>query len=489
MAARSADGRAADLLVIGGGVIGAGIARDAALRGLSVVLAEQQDLASGTSSRPTRLIHGGLRYLEQFDFGLVRSDMREREILLRIAPHLVRPLPFLLPMYDPGPLYRAKLRAGMYLYDLLSLDKSLPKRRWVSRAETIAAEPALDPRGLRGAWRFYDAQVPLIERLVVENAVDAAAHGAEVRTHTRVVGFIRDASGAVTGGRLRDELDGSESEVRSRFTVNATGPWLDLVNAHGLRPGRPPLLRLTKGVHLVVPRATRQAHVLFAKTDGRLFFVIPWLDYTIVGTTDTDYAGDPTAAAADAADVRYLRTEAARAFPDAPVDRVLYTWAGVRALVRTDGVSASRVSRKHALYDHRRDGAAGILSVVGGKITAYRAIAEDVVDRVCQALDVTVRSSTDRELLPGARGGMPAPDPDLGPSAIARAVRDEWARTVGDVLLRRSDAGLRAGQALERAPDVADVMAGLLGWDRARRDREIARYAAEVAPMRRFTQE
>src|SRR5438270_2662734 len=166
---RSLGGRTVDLLVIGGGIIGAGIARDAALRGLEVALVEQADFGSGTTSRPTRLIHGGLRYLELFDFALVRSDMREREILLRIAPHLVFPLPFLLPMYRPSLWYRFKLRVGMVLYDLLSLDKSLPKRKWLDRAATLETEPHLDPDGLLGAWRFYDAQVPLVQRLVIEN--------------------------------------------------------------------------------------------------------------------------------------------------------------------------------------------------------------------------------------------------------------------------------------------------------------------------------
>src|SRR5438105_7810723 len=170
---RSLGGRTVDLLVVGGGIIGAGIARDAALRGLEVALVEQADFGSGTTSRPTRLIHGGLRYPELFDFALVRSDMRERERLLGIAPHLVFPLPFLLPMYRPSLWYRFKLRVGMFLYDLLSLDKSLPRRKWLSRRDALAAEPTLDPDGLAGAWRFYDAQVPFVERLVVENVIDA----------------------------------------------------------------------------------------------------------------------------------------------------------------------------------------------------------------------------------------------------------------------------------------------------------------------------
>ena len=290
------------------------IARDLALRGLKVALVEQHDLASGTSSRPTRLIHGGLRYLEMFDFGLVRTDMREREVLLRMAPHLVQPLPFLMPMYGRGLLYRAKLQAGMQLYDALSFDKSLPTRQWLDTRQVLRAEPGLNPTDLQGAWQYYDAQVSLVERLVIENALDAASVGAVILTNASAVRFTRGESGSVTGAVVRDALSGREVEARARLTVNATGPWLDLTTA-GLRPGRRPLLRLTKGVHLVTPSASEHAHVLFARRDGRLFFVIPWLGYSLVGTTDTDYRGDPSEAAATEADVDYLVEEARHAFP------------------------------------------------------------------------------------------------------------------------------------------------------------------------------
>jgi len=489
---RSLVDRTVDLLIIGGGIIGAGIARDAALRGLSVALVEQNDFASGTTSRPTRLIHGGLRYLELFDFGLVRSDMREREILLRIAPHLVFPLPFLLPMYRPSLWYRFKLRVGMFLYDLLSLDKSLPRRAWLDRAETLAAEPSLDPDGLVGAWRFYDAQVPLVEQLVIENLLDATKGGAIVLNHARAVEYVREGA-RVTGARVRDEVAGHDIAVRARMTVNATGPWLDRPIA-GLRPRATPLLRLTKGIHIVTPRATAHAHVLFAKRDGRIFFVVPWRGLTIVGTTDTDYEGDPADAAATEDDVRYLQAEARRAFPDAPFDTILFTWAGIRALVREEGVSEGEVSRKHALYDHeRRDGILGLLSVVGGKITAYRDIAEEVVDRVAGK---GTRSRTAEVTLPGAGTGAARTvtsalcrhDPTTAED-IARAVRDEWAMTIGDALLRRTTLGLAPCQGLDCLEGVADHMARLLGWDATRRAAEIAAYRREIEPMRRFSVE
>jgi glycerol-3-phosphate dehydrogenase len=534
-----------DVLVVGGGIIGAGIARDVALRGYRVALLEQHDLASGTSSRPTRLIHGGLRYLEIFDFELVREDLREREILLRVAPHLVFPLPFLLPQYGRSAFHRAKLRAGMQLYDLLSFDKSLPRRRWLSREATLQAEPELNPQGLQGAWRYYDAQVPLVERLVVENALDAARHGAVVLNHARVEGFRREAAGGVSGAHVRDLAGGQSFEVQARLTVNATGPWLDLTDRE-IRADKPPLLRLTKGVHLVTPNGTRHAHVLFSHTDGRLFFVVPWLGYSLVGTTDTDFRGDPAIVAADEADVRYLSGEARRAFPHGPFDQIHYTWAGVRALGRVEGVKEGRVSRKHKVLDHQtREGVAGIISVVGGKITAYRGIAEEVGDLVAQRLspDPVGRrpaSATDRRPFPGgALGAAPdletyvetelwprgqalgldreqaahlglvygalgqevldlverdrtlnarlAPDHPAILAELVRAVQAEWAVTLADFLLRRSDLGLRADQALGSLEAIAARMAELMGWDATAREAALAAYRAEIAPMRRFS--
>ncbi|HEY9325892.1 MAG TPA: glycerol-3-phosphate dehydrogenase C-terminal domain-containing protein, partial [Candidatus Limnocylindria bacterium] len=270
-----------------------------------------------------------------------------------------------------------------------------------------------------------------------------------------------------------------------------------------------PLLRLTKGIHIVTPRATEQAHVLFAKRDGRLFFVVPWLDSTIVGTTDTDYDGDPAVASATEDDVRYLQDEAHRAFPNAPFNEIYFTWAGVRALVREEGVSEGQVSRKHALFDHeRRDGIAGVLSVVGGKITAYRAIAEEVTDvasRKLGAAGAAIRnSSTASTPLPGADGsraravaGLAAGDASLAAplcphhkgvaAEIVHAVRSEWARSIGDALLRRTALGLAPCQGLDCVDVVAQLMARLLGWDAERTKSEVAAYSREIEPMRRFS--
>jgi len=528
-----------DALIIGGGIVGTGIARDLALRGLRVALVEQRDLASGTSSRPTRLIHGGLRYLEMFDFGLVRTDMREREVLLRLAPHLVQPLRFLMPMYGRGVLYRAKLQAGMQLYDALSFDKSLPTRQWLNRRQVLRAEPGLNPVDLQGAWQFYDGQVSLVERLVIENALDASLEGAVIATHASATAFVRDELGVVRGALVRDGMSGREVRVQARLTINATGPWLDMTTA-GLRRGRKPLLRLTKGVHLVVPSATRHAHVLFARNDGRLFFVIPWLGYSLVGTTDTDFHGDPAEAAATQEDVDYLVEEARRAFPNGQFDRIHYTYAGVRALVRVESTSTGKVSRKHALHDHsRREGIEGIVSVVGGKVTGYRAIAEEVGELVARKLGQTddrgsitqqrplpgghlddVDAYVEQELWPRASQlgldhgqaqhlgrvyGSLAPrvlqlaeqDPGLTErvcpeqpgilAELARCVRDEWAVSLGDVLLRRTPIGLHACQALNCLDRIAERMAHLVGWDSAEQARQMDAYRREIEPMRRYS--
>jgi len=417
-----------DIIVIGGGIIGSGIARDAALRGLKVALFEKEDFGAGTTSRSTRLIHGGLRYLQHLDFGLVRDDLRERERLLKNAPHLVKPLPFLVPIYRRGPLYRLKLRVGMLLYDLLSYDKSLPRHRMLSRAETLALEPGLNPDGLQGAALYYDAQISSPERLCIENILDAEVHGAQVFNHTEVVGAIREGD-RIVGVRVRKRMGvreyGSgeaetgalphshtpifphaETEYRASVIVNASGPWFDALA--GLLTGQESrCIRRTKGIHFAAPSATRHAIVLFSNADQRLFFLIPWLGYTWVGTTDTDFDGDPVETYATDEEVAYLLQDARHAIPNAPWDTIYFTQAGVRALVRNDdGKHASAVSRKHLLVDHAETNAThqeGLISVLGGKITAYRSIAEGAVDLICKKIGCERKGQTAARPLPGGR--------------------------------------------------------------------------------------
>jgi glycerol-3-phosphate dehydrogenase len=461
-----------DVIIIGGGIIGAGIARDAALRGLSVALFERKDYASGTTSGSTRLIHGGLRYLEMLDFALVRMDLRERETMLRIAPHLVKPLEFFLPFYKGGSLGPLEARTGMYLYDALSFDKSLRNHRHLTAAQVLSEEPGLRESGLRGAVAYYDAQVNSPERLTIENIVDARAHGAVALNYAEVTAAMRG------GVRVKDVLSGDEAEVSGRVVVNAAGPWFDRVAAR-LGPHPRPLVRTTKGIHLAHRPVNRHALALTSHIDRRLFFIIPWLGYSWIGTTDTDFRDDPGEARATDQDVDYLLRSAAAYFPQVNVADVFWTNAGVRALVMKRG-RESAVSRRHRIISEP-----GLVSVLGGKITGYRAIAEDATDAVCRQLRSRARCRTAVEALPGARGEMPkghlqeiygsraaavirlaeadprlgeklAPDyPDIA-AQVVFAVREEQCVTADDFLFRRTllgfshDQGAAAHAAVER---------------------------------------
>jgi len=521
-------GKAFDVVVVGGGIIGCGIARDGAMRGLNTLLLEKEDFACGTTSRSSRLIHGGLRYLRQFEFGLVRQDMREREILLKIAPNLVHPLQFLIPLSKP--MDTAVMALGTLLYDVLSFDKSLPSRKHFSRAQTREMEPRLKLEGLRGSYRYYDCQVAFAERLCLENALAAAENGAVVLNHARVTGVLRQGD-TVNGVTVQDTVTGETREVRARLVVNAAGHWMDAVC--GMVYGRPVrLVRRTKGIHLLVPRLSGNALVMFAKADGRLWFVIPWGEYSLIGTTDTDYADDLDAVYADRGDVDYLLAEAGRLFPDLKPTDIFYTYAGLRSLPYTGDGRPSNVSRAHRLFDHEKtDGIRGFISVLGGKITGYRGISEEVVDAVCRKLGKRVGCKTASVGLPGApavpqkqieeaasESGLPVHtvahlaglygsrftavldlvrgdgrgkqqlcphSPDIL-AQIWHAVGEESALTVSDFLLRRSACGLMECQGLDAVETVAGEMARLLGWSEQERQRQIANCRSLAALGQRF---
>jgi glycerol-3-phosphate dehydrogenase len=485
-------GRSFDVAIIGGGIVGCGVARDAARRGLSVVLFEQQDFGSGTTSASTRIVHGGLRYLETADFRLVRMDLRERETLLKIAPHLVRPLEFVIPFTGMGLIQRLKLRVGLGLYDALASGSSLPRHR------TSTTEAA-----------YYDARIDSPERLCIENLLDATAHGALPFNHVEVIGVTRDG-GRITGVRVRDRVDEDEAAIAARVVVNAAGPWFEKV-AHAAGDPRRGRIRKTKGIHLVCAPLTDRAHVLFSRVDGRLLFAIPRLGLTWIGTTDTDYEGDPSGAAASREDVEYLVQSVRHYFPGFRSADVLYTTAGVRALVMQPG-RASAVSRLHKVVDEESSGSSGLISILGAKITGYRAIAEDATDVICRRLGVRRVATTGDEPLPGGRGkapGLPWPHladlygsratevaalasqhpryarplspkyPDIG-AQVAFAVRHEFALTVSDVLRRRSLLGASADQGWDAVHSATDILADELGWSEARRQREIDAYARDI---------
>lgn len=386
------EGGAYDVIVIGGGINGAGVARDAAQRGLRVALLEKNDFSSGTTQAPTRLIHGGLRYLEHFEFSLVFESLQEREILLKIAPHLVRPLPFLIPIYKHSRRGVLLINMGMLLYDMLSWNKSLPHYKPLSARQVLAMEPGLDPEGLQGGVMYYDCQVDWPERLCLANALAARADGAYVRNYTEVVGFLGTPQ-SVEGVRVRETLTGREYELRSKLVVNAAGPWADAVT-HLLKREEPRRVLQTKGTHLVVPPfANAPTHAIYieAKSDGRPYFVVPWVGAMLIGTTDDPYDESLDDVRPTEQEARYLLNEVNAIFPGAHLttEDVQHTYTGLRGLPLQRGKSAGAVSRRSFVHDHEKEeGVRGLISIIGGKLTAYRNLAEEVVDHAQGKLKV-----------------------------------------------------------------------------------------------------
>ncbi|OGN91088.1 MAG: hypothetical protein A2158_06750 [Chloroflexi bacterium RBG_13_46_14] len=517
-----------DLAVIGGGIVGTGIARDAALRGIKTLLVDKEDYAYGTTSTSSRLIHGGFRYLRQLEFGLVRQDMREREILLSIAPHLVHPLPFLMPINSFRD--RVIMSLGMRLYDILSYDKSLPSYHYYSKKKTLEMEPGLAVDNLRGSYLFYDCQIPFAERMCIENTLSASEQNAVVLNHAKCSEILLKDN-IVTGIQVEDTLTGHSYTVSTRMVVNAAGPWMDIV--HGkLKTRSMPMMRRTKGIHLVTHSISKNAHVLFSHSDGRLFFVIPWEGYSLIGTTDTDYGDDSDTVAADSSDVDYLLREVGRAFPGLKKDNIYYTFAGLRALAGSPDGSASNVTRGHRLIDHEKtDGLIGAFSVVGGKLTGYRAVAEETIDEISRKLHVSKPCTTAKTPLPGApalsseeqtliskESGLPGEtishlhnlygsrlreviefigrDP-RGKQQICshsrdiiaqiwHAVETEQARTPADFLLRRSFTGMASCLGLDAVETVTEEMGKLLGWTESEQQRHADEYRSYISLSQRF---
>ena len=521
-------GKTFDLIVVGGGIIGANIARDASMRGLKTLLLEKDDFAAGTTSRSTRLIHGGFRYLQHFEFGLVREDLREREILLKIAPHLVHPLPFLIPITTP--IDHLIMAMGTLLYDILSYDKSVPGRKHFSRETTMKMEPNMKLAGLRGADLYYDCQIWFAERLCLENIISAVDNNAVALNHAKVVGILKDGK-TVRGVKVQDTLTGKETEVLSRMVVNAAGHWMDSVCAMiSDQPKR--MVRRTKGVHLLTPRLSNNALVLYAKSDGRLWFVIPWGKYSLLGTTDTDYTKDLEAVYAEKEDIDYIMREAQRVFPQLKTEDIFYTFAGLRSLPDSGNDKPSNVSRAHKTIDHEKtDGVKGFVSVLGGKITGGRGIAEEITNLVCKKLDFKAACNTATTPFPGAaviaqpeiirsalesridvetvtylvslygsrftevlemaergsRGKQPLCHHTRDIVAqIWYAVAEESAITVSDFMLRRSGLGLAECQGLDAVEIVGKEMGRLLAWNPEEQMRQVTEYRNTVALTQQY---
>ena len=518
-----------DLLVIGGGITGAATARDAALRGMQVALVERDDFASGTSSRSSRLIHGGLRYLEHGHLKLVFESSGERRRLLRLAPHLVRPLPFTWPVYAGARVPQWKLRAGMVLYDALAFFRNAGDHESLDPDETLAREPALRPDGLRGGERYFDAATD-DSRLTLANAQGAAEEGAVVVNHAEVTSLLF-REGATAGAVVRDVLTGREITVQARAVVSAVGPWTDELRRLEM-PGTPPSVRGTKGVHIAVPReriGNRDALTLLSPIDGRVMFVLPAGTHAIIGTTDTPTDEPPGDVRASEADVEYLLRTASAFFPAARLTRsdVVSAWAGIRPLVAAAyGAGPSSASREHSVARSPR----GLIVVTGGKLTTYRVIAADVVREVERVLRREPRPvPTDDAPLPGAdfasldaerraaaqrtgnravgdrlvfaHGsawrsvlGLADRDPSLATplvaglpylrAEVAWAVLHERACTLADVLVRRMPVAFETrDNGRVAAIDASSIMAGLLGWDSEQVRRAIDGYDADVSRM------
>ncbi len=526
-----------DVLVVGGGITGAAIARDAALRGFSVALIERNDFAHATSAHNSKLIHGGLRYLRNLELGLVRESLRERRIWLRIAPHLVRPLPFLLPVRDAGLRGRAVLGAGLALYDLLSFDRGrlddpsqrLAGHEWLDARVVLAFEPGLDSLRFDGAFRYFDAQMYSPERLALECVLDAAENGAVTANHLEA-GALLLRNATVEGARVRDMQSGAAFDVRARLTIVAVGPWADLFLAQAL--GRPMhALRRSKGIHLLVPPLTC-SHALTMAANGGHFFALPWRKHTLLGTTDTAFEGNPDVVGVTGAEIDVFLGVVNAHLPAAALDRrcVQYSYAGLRPLVDDGARSTYAASRRAELIDHdKENGVGALLSAIGGKWTTSRALAEKTVDTAARKLGRRAAAClTAARRLPGGavervsdflRGTqmknarLPNADHlarlygsrlprllaiiqerpglcdalsasgDIG-AQILLAIREEMALTLEDVVMRRTGIGQEGNPGVRAIDEAATIMAAECRWNDARRRAEIESIAATCGGSR-----
>ena len=515
-----------DLLVIGGGITGCGIARDAALRGLSVALVEMNDFASGTSSRSSRLIHGGVRYLEHGHLHLVFEASAERRRLLRLAPHLVHPLAFTWPVYERARIPRWKLGAGLALYDVLALFRNVKRHRRLDRDQVLESEPNVRRDGLRGGAQYYDAATD-DARLTLANAIGAAEAGAVVVNHAEATA-LRFDGGRVSGATVRDTIGSRVVEVTAGAVVNATGPWSDEVRQ--LEGDRGSAVRGSKGVHIAVPRdrlGNRGALTLIAPADGRVFFVLPAGEQSIVGTTDTYTDATPDEVRATNQDVEYLLAAANHYFPSAKLETadVITAWAGIRPLIAAQTATPGAVSREHAVDVSAR----GLISITGGKLTTYRIMARDVMRVVAKQLGRSLgRDRTDALPLPGGdfhsietligdiareTGDValadhlartygtrwPAVWSEIREPGDARqiaaglpytvgelryAVRHEMACTLDDLLIRRTRLAFACrDHGVGVASAVAADVAPLLGWDPSARKRAMSEFERESARL------
>jgi glycerol-3-phosphate dehydrogenase len=467
-----------DLLVVGGGIVGAGVARDAALRGLRVGLVEQHDFAFGTSSRSSRLLHGGLRYLAQGRLGLVHEASIEKRVLHHIAPHLTQPLQFIFPAYTGTEWPLWKMRIGVKLYDLLCGGKNFGKSAAISRTELLSQVPHLAARELKGGVRYFDAFTN-DARLVLDTLRSAVVNGATVVNYLRFKKADRVSQNWVC--ELEDSERNETCEIRARAIVNATGPWAESVPHSRVK------LRLTKGIHLVIERGRLPVSDAIAITQGkRLLFVLPWGKRVIIGTTDTDYTGSIDDVRPVREDADYVLKTVGEYFPEAAVGRkdVLSAWAGLRPLIAEPNGAPSDVARSHQL----RNPEPGWWDLAGGKLTTYRLMAEHTVDQITQwfgklngptagLCTTSEQPLLDKSATEGVSGILP---PEFCRGIIEHCCVEEWAVHLGDIMLRRTSWQHYLDDPDTKAEQVADWMSPLLNWNAQMRTEELERYRASV---------
>ncbi|YAI81328.1 MAG: glycerol-3-phosphate dehydrogenase [cyanobacterium endosymbiont of Rhopalodia sterrenbergii] len=526
-----------DLIVIGGGVNGAGVARDAALRGLKTILIEKGDFACGTSSWSTRLIHGGLRYLEYFEFPLVRESLREREILLHTAPHLVKPLLLTIPIYRDRSRPYWKIWAGMILYDIFSADKTLPPHRMLPPAQFKQLFPAIDSDGLAGGAQYYDGQVTYAERLCLENILSAKAAGATVLSYVQVTHLHRQGN-KITSLTCKDYWTDQEFIVNGHdksIVINTAGPWVDNVCRLGIKDskeapiGKTKKIGGTKGSHIVVKPfvgAPNTSLYVEAKSDGRPFFIVPWDGMYLIGTTDQPFTGNLDQLKADDDEIDYLLRETNNIIPNARLSRkdIKFTYSGVRPLPNAEGKKPGSITRKHILFDHTKEGVTNLISLIGGKLTTYRQVGEEMVDIVFkrQGKPVppcpTANKSLPGSILPGdprvqqvlteyrdrvsnqtidhlfSMYGSKTLDilaltdlePDLAAvivpelpdikAQIVYAVRHELAYTLVDIMRRRTTLAMHSDYGIDLLPSLTETLSRHCGWDENKCSQEQERY-------------
>ena len=463
-----------DVLVIGGGIVGSGVARDAAMRGLSTAIVEQGDFASGTSSRSSRLLHGGMRYLAQGRVGLVREASREKKVIGHIAPHLAQPLAFIFPGRKGTSWALWKLAIGAKMYDVLCGLRNFGRSSVLGRKKTMSVLRGVSTTNLSGAVRYFDA-LTNDARLVLDTIRSAAQHGAAAFNYVQLVDAKRN--GDLWHCELKDIESGATYQVRSRVVVNATGPWSDKL------PHSNTSLRLTKGVHLVIDRHRLPVPDAVVMAEGdRILFAIPWGERVILGTTDTDYKGALGEPTCDEADIQYIFEVTNAAFPEAQLTDadLISTWAGLRPLVADRNGNPSDISRRHEVKMNEP----GWWDVTGGKLTTYRLMAEETVNAIAKFIGAAkqkCRTAKTPLLDPSATSGISGiVPPPVSEMLVKHYCRNEWARSLGDLMIRRTSWRHYRHDHIEVAGRAARWMAVELGWDETRIQSEIARYREHV---------